>query len=122
MDATGKIIHIGETQQVSDRFRKRDVVLEIAENPQYPEFVKFEFHQDKCDLLANYGIGQAATIAFNLRGRKWTDRNGEVKYFTTLQGWRIAKADSGTDDAPPPADDIPPVPGRFDDVVDEIPF
>lgn len=123
MDATGKLIQIDETKQVSARFRKRDFVIEIATNPQYPEVVKFQLAQDKCELLADYKVGQEVKVYFDLRGRKWVDRDGVDQYFNTLQAWRISKADAnGTDDAPPPADDIPPVPGRFNDVVDEIPF
>ena len=42
-----------------------------------------------CDLIDNLSIGQEVDVHFNLRGRKWTDPKGEVKYFNSLQAWRI---------------------------------
>ena len=43
MNVLGTIEKINETQQVSDKFQKREFVLKIAENVDYPEFVSFEF-------------------------------------------------------------------------------
>jgi len=32
-------------------------------------------------------------LQFNLRGREWTDpKNNQVKYFNTLEAWKIEKA------------------------------
>ena len=40
------------------------------------------------------------SVEFDLRGRKWTDRQGVVKYFNTLQAWRLSPADaSGADES-----------------------
>ena len=30
-------------------------------------------------------------VSFNIRGREWTSPQGEVKYFNTLEAWRIEK-------------------------------
>ena len=73
-------------------FKKREFVVEFAENPQYPEFIKFELIQDKCEQLDGFNIGQEMNIAFNLKGRKWTHPKGEVVYFNSLQAWRISAA------------------------------
>lgn len=109
MDIKAKIEKIFPAQQVTASFKKREFVVEFAENPQYPEYVKFECIQDKCDMLDNFSAGQNVTISFNLKGRKWTDPKGEDKYFNTLQAWRIS-ADSGVpqnqgggNTPPPPA-------------------
>ena len=89
MNIKGKILELKDTVQVTDTFKKREFIVEYAENPQYPEFVKFELVQDKCDLIDNLQVGQEVEVHFNLRGRKWTDPQGEVKYFNSLQAWRI---------------------------------
>jgi len=89
MNIKGKIVEIFEEQQVTGSFKKREFVVEFAENPQYPEFIKFELIQDKCSLLDSYQVDQEIEIQFNLKGRKWNDPNGGVKYFNTLQAWRI---------------------------------
>ena len=77
MEVKGKLVEIFETIQVSASFKKREFVLEYAENPQYPEVIKFEMIQDKCDLLDAYQVGQEVNVAFNLKGRKWVDPKGE---------------------------------------------
>ncbi len=94
MDVKGKIVEISAVQQISDSFKKREFVIEYAENPQYPEFVKFEVIQDKCSLLDNLKEAQEVNVSFNLKGRKWTDKQGVVKYFNSLQAWKIQAAES----------------------------
>lgn len=93
MNITAKIIEISATQQITESFRKRDLVVEHAENPEYPEFVKFEVIQDKCEMLDSLKAGQSVEVHFNLKGRKWTNPQGEVKYFNSLQAWRIVPAE-----------------------------
>lgn len=92
MEVQGKLLEISDTVQVKETFRKREFVLEYADNPQYPEYVKFECIQDKCDMLDNYAAGQDVTVSFNLKGRKWVDPQGTAKYFNSLQAWRIQPA------------------------------
>ncbi len=89
MELKGKIHEISETIQVTETFKKREVVIEYAENPQYPEFIKFEATQDRCSLLDNVKIGDQVEIFFNLRGRPWTDNTGKKVYFNSLQLWRL---------------------------------
>lgn len=93
MDIKGKILEIHDTQDVTNTFRKREFILEYAENPQYPEFLKFELIQEKCDLLNNFSAGQDVNVFFNLKGRKWTDPKGQIKYFNSLQAWRLQPAE-----------------------------
>jgi hypothetical protein len=91
-ELTGRIVELAPTQQVSDKFRKREFVIEYAENTQYPEFIKLELVQDKCELLDKFAVGQEVEVQFNLKGRRWTDAKGEVKYFNSLQAWKINAA------------------------------
>ena len=123
MQIKAKMLEIFEIQQVSNTFKKREFVVEYAENPQYPEFLKFELIQDKCDNLDDFSIGQDVEVHFNLKGRKWKNPKGEIIYFNTLQAWKILEASSQSA-APPPTDD-PPLPNEpppFLDGNDEIPF
>jgi len=102
MEVQGKIKVIGETQIFgANGFRKREVVVTTAE--QYPQSIMVEFVQDKTDLLNNFGVGQDVKISINIRGREWTNPQGEVKYFNSIQGWRIENlAAAATSDMPPP--------------------
>ncbi len=92
MEVQGKIVEIFDTVQISDSFKKREFVLEYADNPQYPELLKFECIQDKCAMLDSFSVGQEVIVSLNLKGRKWTDPQGNVKYFTSLQAWKVQQA------------------------------
>ena len=117
MNIKGKAVSISDIIQVSDSFKKREFVLEYAENPQYPEFVKFETIQDKCALLDPIRIGQDIDVHFNIKGRKWTDKDGSVKYFNSLHAWKIT-AEGGS--AAPVPQSTATVPVVTDE--DDLPF
>ena len=96
MQIKATIIEISDAVQVSATFKKREFAVEYDEKNEgrYIEFVKFEAIQEKCELLDSINVGDVVEIDFNLKGRKWTNPQGEVKYFNTLQAWRIAPEQS----------------------------
>jgi len=124
MEIQGKIKVIDETKTFgSNGFRKREVVVTTEE--QYPQHILVEFIQDKCDLLNSYKVGQEVKISINLRGREWTNPQGEVKYFNAIQGWRIEnlQAEGNTDIPPvPPMDAFEPADNINDEDHDDLPF
>lgn len=89
MDIKGKVHEVGTTQQVSETFKKRELIVEYAENPTYPEYLKFEAINDKCDALNELKAGDEVTVYFNLRGRPWTDKTGKTSYFNSLVLWKF---------------------------------
>jgi hypothetical protein len=96
MEVKGKIKFIGSTQQVSDKFSKREIVVSTDE--QYPQHISIEFNQDKCAILDKYSVGDDVEVGINLKGREWTNPQGETKYFNSIQGWNIKK--EATNDIP----------------------
>jgi single-strand DNA-binding protein len=89
LEVKGKLLVIMAAQQVTEKFRKREFVLEIANgSSQYVEQVKFQLAQDKCSLLDSYREGDEVNVHFNLRGKPYT-KNGETIYFNNLDVWRI---------------------------------
>jgi len=64
----------------------------VTTDEQYPQHILIEFTQDRTDLLNAYNIGDAVKVSINLRGREWTNPQGETRYFNSIQGWRIEKA------------------------------
>ena len=89
MNIKGKLIHKSEEVQITQSFKKREFVIQFADNPEYPEVIKFELIQDKCSLLDGLVKGQEIDVYFNLKGRCWTDGSGVEKYFNSLQAWKI---------------------------------
>lgn len=126
MEVQGKVKMIGETQTFgSNGFRKRELVITTEE--QYPQHIMIEFVQDKSDLLNNYSVGQDVKVSINLRGREWTNPQGEVKYFNSIQGWRIeslqAAQTEGAGVPPvPPAEAFAPADNLNEEEHDDLPF
>lgn len=94
MEIKGKVLIIGEVQHIGDTFKKRELILEYAENPSYPETVKFEAIQDKITLLDTINIGDELEVSFNIRGRGHTNKEGVTSYFNSLVVWRLSKLSS----------------------------
>lgn len=93
-DAIGKLHVAYETKQVSERFTKREFVVEIADG-KYPQFVLFQLTGDRCSLLDEHKVGDAVRVTFNVRGREWRSPQGETKYFNSLDVWKLEAASQG---------------------------
>ena len=48
-ELTGKITHVGEIEVISDRFRKKEIWLEIDGDTEWPQEVPIEFVNDNID-------------------------------------------------------------------------
>jgi hypothetical protein len=132
-EISGRLAEKYETQKVSDRFQKREFVLEIkstgATGYEFVDFIKFQATQDKCSMLDQFQIDDSVKVAFNLRGRKW-ERDGQVSYFTNLEAWRIdnlsgestASVPQDQDEAPRQDAPFPSDPPENDSGFDDLPF
>ncbi len=98
MEVVGTLKTKFETQKVSDRFQKREFVLTTEANTPYPQHVSFQVTQDKCSILDQFNDGEELKVQFNLRGREWNGPQG-IKYFNTLEAWRIEKMTGGNSNA-----------------------
>ena len=92
MELQGTVKKLGETQTFASGFQKRELVLLTEE--QYPQPIQIDFLSDKIDLLNNVSEGESVKIVINIRGREWTNPQGEVKYFNSITGWRLEKVSS----------------------------
>lgn len=95
MEVTGQLKVKFDTQKVSEKFQKREFVLSTDLSTPYPQHVSFQVTQDKCNLLDSFTAGEEIKVQFNLRGREWNGPQG-IKYFNTLEAWRIEKAVGGS--------------------------
>lgn len=83
----GTIIKLFDTNQVSEKFAKREVVIETPDD--YPQTVIIQFTQNRTELLEPFKVGDEVEININIRGRKWVSPQGETRYFNSLDGWKI---------------------------------
>ena len=88
MEIQGRIKQIFPSQMLGQNgFEKRDLVIVTEE--QYPQTIIIQFTQQRCDLLDSLQVGQIVKVYINIRGREWTNPQGEIKYFNTIEGWKI---------------------------------
>jgi hypothetical protein len=123
-EITGKVIEIYPTIQVSDKFRKREFVIEKKEagnTAVFVDYLKFQLVQDKCELINESFLQEEIKIWFNIKGNKW-ERDGKTNYFTNLDAWKIEKASGSGQERSPrqnvPLEDIPPE----NDELSDLPF
>jgi hypothetical protein len=90
MEITGKLYAKGEIKTFgANGFQKQEIVIETSE--QYPQKIMIEFTQDKTDLTHPFEIGDDVKVGINIRGREWQSPLDEMKYFNSIQGWRIER-------------------------------
>ena len=91
MNVKGTLIVKNETQQVSEKFAKREFVIKVA--GEYPQEIQLQLSQDKCSLIDNIQLGAEIDCSINLRGRSWFNPNKNItQYFNTIEAWKIESA------------------------------
>jgi single-stranded DNA-binding protein len=126
---SGSIKVVGKTQQVSDKFTKRELIV-TEPSGQRPQHIPIEFTQDRTSLLDSYKPGDEVSVTCYVNGREWTGKDGVTKYFLSLSGNRIERAGAaapatsgggGYQAAPPPTmADMPASSSASDE--DDLPF
>lgn len=131
MEIRGRVHEIGAIQQVTESFKKREMVIAYAENPQFVEYITFQATQDRTTIFDNLQIGQEVSVDFNLRGRPWTNREGTTTYFNSLVAWRVTPLSSqsqsrtqGNYAEMPPPSNYSGMPSEFGNPTDDddLPF
>lgn len=123
MEITGKVHEVHPTHQVTESFKKRDLIVAYAENPQFVEYISFQATQDRVSIFDNLKVGDEVQVAFNLRGRPWTNKDGVTTFFNSLVAWRVTKleAQRPAQQTAPSYADLPPMDiSSADD--DDLPF
>lgn len=90
----GCVHEVGHVQQITDTFKKRELVLEYADNPQFVEYPTFQLLQDRVNLLDSLRLGDEVEVTFNISGRPWTNKEGITTFFNSLNIWKITAVKS----------------------------
>jgi len=112
LEVTGKLHKVFDTQQVTERFNKREFVLALE--GRHPQLVLFQLTGKHCTDLDGHQPGEELRVEFTLRGREWTSRQGEVKFFNSLEVSKLERVGSANADSAPPEE-------RYDED-EEVPF
>lgn len=98
LEVTGKLLVKYDAQQVSEKFKKREFVIELAEEINgniYTNFAKMQLVQAKCDIIDRFKEGDLVKVSFNIKGNSYVDKkDGITKYITNLDAWRVENANA----------------------------
>lgn len=118
LEITGKITEIGQLQQITERFSKREFVLDISEEKDgtvYQNYAKMQVTNKNCDKLDSFRIGDTVKVSFNVRGNRW-EKDGKVNYINSLDAWRLEMVQENT------SVNVVNSPGIGADTSDDLPF
>jgi hypothetical protein len=107
----GKLFKVYPTEQKTDKFQSRDFAIEFMSG-NYPQLVKFQLSNDKCDLIDAYQIGSQVRVYFDLRGREWND-----KILTNLQAWKIESLEQDPPQQPVAQEVSPQKAAKIEDAI-----
>jgi len=87
-----EIIRIGEMKTFpNSEFYCVEFVVKTDED--YPQFLQMQINKEKADDFIKYNkVGKRVDVSINLRGREWTNPEGVVKVFNTIEAWKVFKA------------------------------
>jgi hypothetical protein len=91
MEITGTLLKKFDTQNVSSTFKKREFVLNTDEASKYPQPLLIQLTQDKVNLIDSFNEGDQLKVQINLQGKSWLNPQGELKYFNSINAWRIER-------------------------------
>ncbi|NII81694.1 MULTISPECIES: DUF3127 domain-containing protein [unclassified Pedobacter] len=95
MQLTGQLIQTTGVEQISETFKKTNVIIRTEFDSQYPQEISVECHNDNIAKLKDCGAaaGDVVTLDCNLRGKKYT-KDGVDRWFNSIVMWKISKVGS----------------------------
>jgi hypothetical protein len=111
---------IGEIQEFGDKgFKVVKFIVVDDSSSEYEQILELQCTQDKADNLVKFNkAGDRVDISYNLRGREWTNPQGEVKVFNSIEAWKVFKADTSED--VPAYEEVSS--GDLKEAADDLPF
>ena len=84
----GAVKLISEVKVISDKFKVREFVVTIPDD-KYPQDIIFSTVNDNISILDSIEVGQEIEVSFNLRGREYAVQGQPVRYYNTLNAWKV---------------------------------
>jgi ribosomal 30S subunit maturation factor RimM len=89
IEIKGTVKVLNATEQVTEKFAKREVVVTIDETSNYPQHISIQANNDKIALLDSVEVGDSVTIVANLNGRE-----SKGRYYNSLTIFKLTKEQS----------------------------
>jgi len=97
---SGKIKFVDEVREFgSNGFRKHQVVVETGDG-RWDNPIPVEFTKDSIELSKDLKVGDQVQIQSRINGREWQGKDGITKWFTSINGYKIIKDESISEQEP----------------------
>jgi single-strand DNA-binding protein len=90
LSITGVVSKKSEKANVGQTYESQLLIV-TTEDETYPQDYPVEMQKNTFQYLDEINEGDKVEINVNVRGKKWTNPQGEDKYFVTLAGYRVSK-------------------------------
>jgi hypothetical protein len=123
---TGKLIEKFDAVQITEKFKKREFVVEKDEQNgsfAFNNVIMFQLSNDRCAAIDPFEKGMEVKVTFNIRGRKW-EKDGRSGYASNLEAWKVELVSAASSSASV-GQGMPPIPSEAESPVagsDDLPF
>lgn len=90
MQITGKVHRIEQPtsrEYNGKTYKEQKVIVELTEG-QYTQHIRCNISRD--NLIGKLQVGEVITADINLRGREYTNKQGRLANFTSIEIWRVS--------------------------------
>ena len=108
---SGTVHKIGEVQQITEKFSKRQLVIDTGDK--FAPYLPIDFSGKNLDAPTRLSVGQEVTVYLNLGGRE-----SKGKFWPNISGWKIVAGEGGSNSPEPESWDQ----SNNDEDEDSIPF
>jgi single-strand DNA-binding protein len=82
MELKGIIVKIGDIETISEKFSKREIVIETPGD--YPQKISCQVSNKTIGLFDGKAEGQEVTCSINIKGREH-----QGKFYNTIEIWKV---------------------------------
>jgi hypothetical protein len=86
LELKGTVKEVFEKQKINDKLDRRDIVVTVDENTQYPQDIICQAITKRIELINGIKVGDSVVVKCNVRGK---GNNG--KYYNQLDVWDVIK-------------------------------
>lgn len=84
IEIKGTVKVLNPTEQVTEKFAKKEVVVTIDAHTTYPQHISIQANNDKIALLDSVNVGDSVTIVANLNGKE-----AKGRYYNSLTIFKL---------------------------------
>lgn len=104
MEIIGKLLRIEKLEQITEKFKKRRLIIEHSKNENYPQILEFTLTQNNVTLADALNQGDEVKLLFDFKGKEFVDKNSITRVFNTLDVWRVEVVKKSIDFVETPPD------------------